>query len=152
MAVCWRSIAEEVEEILVGETFEKSNPLRYSGLLFSNVSPTSKPVTPDQPQLTPLEVSSISELVHLFVIGLQDKSLAVEAVNHGVLMTDSFRSALQIIKKSSGRLDVKANMARAMAQQTRFKLMEEWIGQCSGRSANEELSRAYGLPDGLFDH
>ncbi|KAG5986869.1 hypothetical protein E4U52_008179, partial [Claviceps spartinae] len=42
-------------------------------------------------------------------------------------------------------------MARAMAQQTRFKLMEEWIGQYSGRSANGELSRAYGLPDGLFD-
>ncbi|KAG6058001.1 hypothetical protein E4U32_004835 [Claviceps aff. humidiphila group G2b] len=59
-----------------------------------------KPVSADQPPLTALEVSSISEWVYLFVLGLQDKSLAHEVITHSVLMSDSFRSALQIVKES----------------------------------------------------
>ncbi|KAG6056010.1 hypothetical protein E4U17_002574 [Claviceps sp. LM77 group G4] len=70
-----------------------------------------KSVTPDQPQLTPLEVSSINEWIH----------------------------------------HLKENMARVAAQQTRINLMEDWIRQHSGHSANEELSRTYRLPNRLFD-
>ncbi|KAG6103518.1 hypothetical protein E4U13_000545, partial [Claviceps humidiphila] len=110
-----------------------------------------KPISADQPPLTTLEVSSLSDWVYLFVRGLQNKSLAHEAIDHGVLLSDSFRSAFQIVKESSGRLDVKANMARAMAQQTRNDLIEGWFRQQFGHSANEELSRAYGLPSSLFD-
>ncbi|KAG6076349.1 hypothetical protein E4U16_002846 [Claviceps sp. LM84 group G4] len=42
-------------------------------------------------------------------------------------------------------------MARVAAQQTRINLMEDWIRQHSGHSANEELSRTYRLPNRLFD-
>ncbi|KAG6208941.1 hypothetical protein E4U50_003198 [Claviceps purpurea] len=110
-----------------------------------------KPVFADQPALTALEVSSISEWVYRFVLGLRDESLAHDAIDRGVLMFDSFRSAFQIVKESSGRLDVKVNVARAMAQQARINLIEEWFKQQLGHSANEELSRAYGLPNSLFD-
>ncbi|KAG6157646.1 hypothetical protein E4U37_007070 [Claviceps purpurea] len=110
-----------------------------------------KPVTPDQPQLTPLEVSSINEWVHRFVLGLQDKALMSEAINDGALSSDSFRSALQRVKTSSGLLEVKARMARAVAERTRVNFMEGYIRQTSGQSANEELSRAYGLPKAMID-
>ncbi|KAG5955400.1 hypothetical protein E4U56_007254 [Claviceps arundinis] len=110
-----------------------------------------KPISADQPPLTTLEVSSLSDWVYLFVRGLQNKSLAHEAIDHGVLLSDSFRSAFQIVKESSGRLDVKANMARQMAQQARNDLIDGWFRQQFGHSANEELSRAYGLPSSLFD-
>ncbi|KAG6204624.1 hypothetical protein E4U50_005115 [Claviceps purpurea] len=79
-----------------------------------------KPVTPDQPQLTPLEVSSVNDWIHRFVLSLQDKTLINEAmnepINHGVLPSDSLRFAVQIVKKSSGLLNLKAKMARAVAQ------------------------------------
>ncbi|KAG6112152.1 hypothetical protein E4U13_004395 [Claviceps humidiphila] len=110
-----------------------------------------KPISADQPPLTTLEVSSIRDWVYLFVRGLQNKSLAHEAIDHGVLLSDSFRSAFQIVKESGSRLDVKANMARHMAQQTRNGLIDGWFRQQFGHSANEELSRAYGLPSSLFD-
>ncbi|KAG6124471.1 hypothetical protein E4U38_008491 [Claviceps purpurea] len=110
-----------------------------------------KPVTPGQPQLTPLEVSSISEWIHRFVLGLQDKALMSEAINDGALSSDSFRSALQRVKTSSGLLEVKAKMARAVAERTRVNFMEGYIRQTSGQSANEELSRAYGLPKAMID-
>ncbi|KAG6044570.1 hypothetical protein E4U33_001510 [Claviceps sp. LM78 group G4] len=76
-----------------------------------------KPASRDQPPLTALEVSSISDWVYRFVIGLGDKSLAHEAIYHGVLLCDSFRSAFQVIEESSGRLKVKANVARLRAAQ-----------------------------------
>ncbi|KAG6174846.1 hypothetical protein E4U51_000080 [Claviceps purpurea] len=110
-----------------------------------------KPVTPDQPRLTALEVSSINEWVHRFVLGLQDKALMSEAINDGALSSDSFRSALQRVKTSSGLLEVKARMARAVAERTRVNFMEGYIRQTSGQSANEELSRAYGLPKAMID-
>ncbi|KAG5948742.1 hypothetical protein E4U58_002079, partial [Claviceps cyperi] len=83
-----------------------------------------KPISANQPPLTTLEASSLSDWVYLFVLGLQNKSLAHEAIDHGVLLSDSFRSALQIVKESSGRLDVKSNMARQMAQQARLGLID----------------------------
>ncbi|KAG6131820.1 hypothetical protein E4U38_003691 [Claviceps purpurea] len=87
-----------------------------------------KPVSPDQPQLTLFEVTGVNKLIHRFVLGLRDKSLAHDAIDHGVLMSDSFRSALQIVKESSGRLDViKANVARAMAQQARLSMIDGWF-------------------------
>ncbi|KAG6282051.1 hypothetical protein E4U09_000809 [Claviceps aff. purpurea] len=101
-----------------------------------------KPVTSDQPQLTPLEISSISEWVHRLVLGLRDGALMSEAIDCGVLSSDSLRSALQQIKKSGALLEAKAKMARAVAERTRVNFMEGYIRQHSGHSANEELSRA----------
>ncbi|KAG6104276.1 hypothetical protein E4U31_002090 [Claviceps sp. LM219 group G6] len=42
-------------------------------------------------------------------------------------------------------------MARQMAQQARLGLIDGWFRQQLGHSANEEMSRAYGLPKSLFD-
>ncbi|KAG6289059.1 hypothetical protein E4U09_005217 [Claviceps aff. purpurea] len=110
-----------------------------------------KPISPDQPQLTLFEVTGVNEWIHRFVLGLQDKVLLAESINQGALSSNSLRSALQIVKKFSGLLDVKTNIARAMAQQTRVSLIDGWFRQQLSHSANEELSRAYGLPSSLFD-
>ncbi|KAG5930757.1 hypothetical protein E4U59_000894, partial [Claviceps monticola] len=110
-----------------------------------------KPVSPDQPPLTLFEVTSVNEWIHRFVLGLQDKVLLAESINQGALSSDSLRSALQIVKKASSLLEVKSNMARTMAQQARLDLIDGWFRQQLGHSANEELSRAYGLPSSLFD-
>ncbi|KAG6282168.1 hypothetical protein E4U48_005083 [Claviceps purpurea] len=110
-----------------------------------------KPVSSDQPPLTLYEATGVNEWIHRFVLGLLDKVLLAESINQGALSSDSLRSALQIVKKANSLLEVKSNMARAMAQQARVDLIEEWFRQQLGHSANEELCRAYGLPSSLFD-
>ncbi|KAG5912645.1 hypothetical protein E4U61_000275, partial [Claviceps capensis] len=110
-----------------------------------------KPVSPDQPPLTLFEVTGVNEWIHRFVLGLHDKVLLAESINQSALSSDSLRSALQIVKKASSLLEVKSQMARSMAQQARLGLIDGWFRQQLGHSANEELSRAYGLPSSLFD-
>ncbi|KAG5942522.1 hypothetical protein E4U59_001064, partial [Claviceps monticola] len=102
-----------------------------------------KPVSPDQPPLTLFEVTGVNEWIHRFVLGLQDKVLLSESINQGALSSDSLRSALQIVKKTSSLLEVKSTMA----QQARLGLKDGGFRQQFGHSANEELARAYGLPN-----
>ncbi|KAG5974357.1 hypothetical protein E4U58_003145, partial [Claviceps cyperi] len=110
-----------------------------------------RPETSDKPPLSLLEVSNVCEWVHRLVLGLQDKVLLTEAIDQGALSSDSLRSAIHAVKKAVNRLEVKAQMARQMAQQARLGLIDGWFRQQFGHSANEELSRAYGLPSSLFD-
>ncbi|KAG6309778.1 hypothetical protein E4U22_003689 [Claviceps purpurea] len=42
-------------------------------------------------------------------------------------------------------------MARAMTQQARLSMIDGWFRQQLGHSANEELTRAYGLPNTMLD-
>ncbi|KAG5951743.1 hypothetical protein E4U58_001085, partial [Claviceps cyperi] len=111
-----------------------------------------RPETLDKPPLSLLEVSNVCEWVHRLVLGLQDKVLLTEAIDQGALSSDSLRSAIHAVKKAVNRLEVKSNMARQMAQQARLGLIDGWFRQQLGHSANEEMSRAYGLPNAMLDH
>ncbi|KAG5931297.1 hypothetical protein E4U59_000428, partial [Claviceps monticola] len=106
-----------------------------------------QPEALDKPPLSLLEVSNVCEWVHRLVLGLYDKVLLAEAINQGALSSDSLRSALQIVKKANSLLGVKSQMARNMAEQARLGLIDGWFRQQFGHSANEELARAYGLPN-----
>ncbi|KAG5950276.1 hypothetical protein E4U58_001717, partial [Claviceps cyperi] len=103
---------------------------------------------------TPLSVSEkyiLNDFVRRFVQGLADKSLVQEAITQNVLAADSLKSAYERIRQASSIQLAKTELARAVAQETKISLMEEYIRQSSGCSANEELSRAYRLPHGLID-
>ncbi|KAG6232754.1 hypothetical protein E4U26_004267 [Claviceps purpurea] len=72
---------------------------------------TGQAVTPDQPQLTPFEVSTLDSRalrwIHRLVLGLQDKALMSESINHGVLSSDltgseDRRTDYQKIQRYSG--------------------------------------------------
>ncbi|KAG6141145.1 hypothetical protein E4U38_006960 [Claviceps purpurea] len=110
-----------------------------------------KPLAPEVTPLTQLEAHTLECFIHRFVRGLRDKSLMQEAIRRDVLSVDSLKSAAELVKRALVSQESKAEFARYAAQDAKYGLMEEYIRRQSGVSANEELSRAYGLYPGLVD-
>ncbi|KAG6211682.1 hypothetical protein E4U35_002005 [Claviceps purpurea] len=100
----------------------------------------------DDAPLSPSERYILSDFIQRFIQGLADKSLLQEAINQNVLAADSLRSAFERIRQAGSIQNAKTQFARTVARDTKISLMEEYIRQSSGCSANEELSRAYRLP------
>ncbi|KAG6191895.1 hypothetical protein E4U10_004358, partial [Claviceps purpurea] len=101
--------------------------------------------------LSPLETTTLRDYVNRFVRGLYDKSVMQEAIGQSVLISDSLRSAFEIVQRAGSIQGVKTDIARQDARDAKITLMEAYIQRQSGCPASEELSRAYKLPTGLID-
>ncbi|KAG6167798.1 hypothetical protein E4U23_008154 [Claviceps purpurea] len=101
--------------------------------------------------LSPLETTTLRDYVNRFVRGLYDKSVMQEAIGQSVLISDSLRSAFEIVQRAGSIQGVKTDIARQDARDAKITLMEAYIQRQSGCPASEELSRAYKLPAGLID-
>ncbi|KAG6193821.1 hypothetical protein E4U50_000858 [Claviceps purpurea] len=74
-----------------------------------------------------------------------------EAIYRDVLAAESLRSAAEVIKRAAKILESRNEEALYQARSVRIPLMEQYIRNRSGVSANEELSRAYRLHPDLID-
>ncbi|KAG6282251.1 hypothetical protein E4U09_000729, partial [Claviceps aff. purpurea] len=110
-----------------------------------------KPLGANQEPLTQLEAFNLDEFIQRFVRGLHNKELIQEAIYRDVLAADSLRSAAEVIKRAARILESRKEEALSRARSARIPLMEQYIRNRSGVSANEELSRAYGLHPDLTD-
>ncbi|KAG6277824.1 hypothetical protein E4U48_000869 [Claviceps purpurea] len=93
--------------------------------------------------LSPLETTTLRDYVNRFVRGLYDKSVMQEAIGQSVLISDSLRSAFEIVQRAGSIQVVKTDIARQDARDAKITLMEAYIQRQSGCLASEELSRAY---------
>ncbi|KAG6070441.1 hypothetical protein E4U15_008004, partial [Claviceps sp. LM218 group G6] len=110
-----------------------------------------KPLGANQEPLTQLEAFNLDGFIQRFVRGLHNKELIQEAIYRDVLAADSLRSAADVIKRAARILESRNQEALSQARSAKIPLMEQYIRNRSGVSANEELSRAYGLHPDLTD-
>ncbi|KAG6210788.1 hypothetical protein E4U35_004427 [Claviceps purpurea] len=123
--------------------------LRIPCILTSNVrldaldgASRDRPLNNADP-LSPLETTTLRDYVNRFVRGLYDKSVMQEAIGQCVLISDSLRSAFEIVQRAGSIQGVKTDIARQDARDAKITLMEAYIQRQSGCLASEELSRAY---------
>ncbi|KAG6244771.1 hypothetical protein E4U49_000923, partial [Claviceps purpurea] len=110
-----------------------------------------KPLGADQEPLTQLEAFNLDGFIQRFVRGLRNKELMQEAIYRDVLAAESLRSAAEVVKRAAKILESRNEEALSQARSARIPLMEQYIRNRSGVSANEELSRAYRLHPDLID-
>ncbi|KAG5957539.1 hypothetical protein E4U58_005899 [Claviceps cyperi] len=97
--------------------------------------------------LTLFEVTGVNKWVHRFVLDLLDKLLLAESISQGALSSDSLRSALQIVKKANSLLEVKAQMARGMAQQARLGLIDGVVQAAAWPLSERRVDPCLRTPD-----